>query len=420
MTASHDSTGHPAWRASLLWLALAALPMAAVADGAADTTPAASPEMAPAPALTQLQAQITSLESEHGAYSPVLPEQLLSLGLALQDTGQHREAAATLRRGAHLARISSGLYTQAQLPLLEAEIRSLRALSHYPEVDERQTWLHRVQLRSLAPGIQRAMALVSHADWQREAYLHGIDEEPVHRLPQMWELNRQALNEVLAAEGDRSPSLLLPLRGMLQAQYLIADLQWQGGPGLYDGYRIVERGPGDQRPTGYRRESFRQGVALLEAMRELWLGQTGPDSVESARALVMLGDWQQWHGEHQQALASYRQAIAELARNGTAQARREMDELFSAPVPLPDLAGVDQFAPVPRRPEGDILLEFAISAEGKVVELARRDASGQASGVAHRLMRKLRRTPFRPRFDAEAGQPVATDKMLWAYDSKQW
>lgn len=427
MQGSHDSVIAPAvaWLAAILLVAAspshgAPEPGGSDAGRASEQTPVDIPASAARVDLAALQDRIAALESEHGAYSPALPEQLLSLGLALQEADRHREAAIALRRGAHLARINDGLYSGAQLPLLEAEIRSLLALADYPAADERQTWLHRVQQRSLDPGFPRARALVQHADWQRQAYLHAIDEEPAHRLLEMWELNRQALNHLLETEGDRSPRLLLPLQGMLQAQYLISDLQWQGGPGLYDAYQLVERGPGTRRLTGYRQNSFKQGVALLRAMHELWVGQSGPTSVQSVRTRVMLGDWQQWHGEHQQALATYQQAIAELERNETAQARRELDELFAAPVPLPDLHGVNQFAPVPRSPEGDILLEFDVGADGKVTELLRRDDSSDASGVAHRLMRKLRRTPFRPRFDPEARQPVATEDMIWAYDSTQW
>jgi hypothetical protein len=75
---------------------------------------------------------------------------------------------------------------------------------------------------------------------------------------------------------------------------------------------------------------------------------------------------------------------------------------------------------VPKSPEGDILLEFDVGADGRVTDLLRKDDNSEVSGVAHKLMRKLRRTPFRPRFDPEVGQPVATNNMLWAYDSKQW
>jgi tetratricopeptide (TPR) repeat protein len=420
VTTSHDSASFPALWLSALLLAAAPVSAAEVAgQGPGPEATAVTPDTHIPADLQALEATIARLESEHGAYSPALPEQLLSLGQALQAAGRHRDAATVLRRGAHLARVSSGLYAGTQLPLLEAEIASLMALADYPAVDQRQTWLHRVQQRALSAGPARARALVRHADWQRLAYLYGIDEEPAHRLANMWELNRQALNELLESEGDRSPRLLMPLRGMLQTQYLISDLQWQGGPGLYDAYQLVDRGPGAQR-SAYRRDSFQQGLSLLRAMHELQVGQSGAGAPASVRTLVQLGDWQQWHGEHQEALKTWRRAFAELAGSDTAQARRELDELFSAPVPLPDLPGVSLFAPVPKSPEGDILLEFDVGADGRVTDLLRKDDNSEVSGVAHKLMRKLRRTPFRPRFDPEVGQPVATNNMLWAYDSKQW
>ena len=46
---------------------------------------------------------ISRLESRDGAYSPDLPEQMLSLGLALQQQERHSEAVAIFKRGVHLA-----------------------------------------------------------------------------------------------------------------------------------------------------------------------------------------------------------------------------------------------------------------------------------------------------------------------------
>ena len=52
---------------------------------------------------------ITDLESAQGAYATQLPEQLLGLGLSLQNAGQHEEAVRVFKRGVHLARVNDGL-----------------------------------------------------------------------------------------------------------------------------------------------------------------------------------------------------------------------------------------------------------------------------------------------------------------------
>ncbi len=370
---------------------------------------------APLYADQQLEEAITLLESEHGAYSPVLPERLLSLGLALQQEGRHGEAAAVLKRGTHLARVSSGLYSREQLPLLESEIRSLHALRDYLAVDERQRYLYRVQERALQEPGERAGALLQQADWQRQAYLLRLDEEPAQRLLQMWEYNRLALNDILAAEGDTSIKLLQPLYGMLQAQYLISDLQWQDGPGLGSSHSFNEQ-TSRSRVGSYRKDNYKKGMAVLKAIHDLERVHSEQDPAAPGRALTMLGDWMLWHGEREDAVAVYREAIGELADNADAQSVAE--ELFADPVELPAVAGLDGGGPLPSLDGGDILLEFAVTAEGKVARLSRVDGNNQANGFANRLMRKLRKTPFRPRFDLETGEPVDTENLKVAYDSK--
>lgn len=370
---------------------------------------------APLLADTQHENAIALLESEHGAYSPVLPERLLSLGLALQQEGRHGEAAAMFKRGTHLARVSSGLYSTEQLPLLESEIRSLHALADYPAVDERQRYLYRVQERALKDPGQRAAALMQQADWQRQAYLLRLDEEPTRRLLHMWELNRLALNDILAVEGDTSIELLPPLNGMLQAQYLISDLQWQDGPGFSSGQSFNEQ---TSRPrTGrYRKDNYNKGMAVLKAIYDLGRIHSASDPSAPARALTMLGDWMLWHGERDGAIALYREAIGELAGNDDAQPVAA--KLFAEPVALPAVTGLDTHGPLPNVDGGDILLEFAVTADGKVARLSRVDGNDEANAFANRLMRKLRKTPFRPRFDLETGEPVDTENLIVAYDSK--
>ena len=106
---------------------------------------------------------IRRLESRDGAYSADLPEQMLSLGLALQQQERHAEAVDIFKRGVHLARINNGLYCLEQIPLLNGEIQSSIALGEYSRVDELQQYLYRVQLRGLDTGKQRAAALLKQA-----------------------------------------------------------------------------------------------------------------------------------------------------------------------------------------------------------------------------------------------------------------
>jgi hypothetical protein len=113
---------------------------------------------------------IREIESSHGAYAADLPEQMLSLGLALYQQERHGEALAVFKRGVHLARINNGLYSAEQIPLLQGEIKSAIALQEYAQVDELQEYLYRVQQRGLPVGEARANGLIQQATWHFNAY----------------------------------------------------------------------------------------------------------------------------------------------------------------------------------------------------------------------------------------------------------
>ncbi len=126
-----------------------------------------------------------------------------------------------------------------------------------------------------------------------------------------------------------------------------------------------------------------------------------------------------WHGVHDTALASYTLAFRELAELDDAQL--ETLRLLGEPVPLPDLDGVRPLLPEVGVNEGNILVEFGVSARGKVVDpnRVREDSKAElepdeaTEGKANRLLRALRKTKFRPRF--ENGEATLTENIVKAY-----
>ena len=76
-------------------------------------------------------------------------------------------------------------------------------------------------------------------------------------------------------------------------------------------------------------------------------------------------------------------------------------------------ANLNPLPPVVAPEEADILLAFGVSERGQVRDLERVDDKALESRQASRLIRLLRKTPFRPKF--EAGQPVETEKIVKAF-----
>jgi hypothetical protein len=357
---------------------------------------------------------IAGIERGQGAYAEGLSEQLLSLGLTLQRQGRHGEALDAFKRGVHLARINHGLYSAQQLPLLQAEITSHLATGQLNLADERQQYMYRVQLRSLDRG-SMASALMQQANWQFSAYRWGVGGPGFLRLMNMWDLYRLALNDIVSREGETSHDLLPPLYGMLQAQYLISEYAGEEQSSGSDGAEGYGGTVEYNRFNAYRNQSYDRGRAVIQAIYDIGRQPENGDPLAAAQALVMLGDWYLWHDERDDGLQAYADAQAELAKLDGAKS--EVERIFGKPVALPD---VDGLRPLPENVEPEaagILLQFGITERGQVIDLERIDDNEVDEGFANRLMRTLRKTQFRPRF--ENGEPVATNDIVWAYDSEE-
>lgn len=361
-----------------------------------------------------LRNAISAIESRDGPYAADLPEQMLSLGLALQQQDRHSEAMAQFKRGVHLARINNGLYCPDQIPLLQGEIRSAIALGEYAQVDELQQYLYRVEMRGLASGEQRAAALLQQANWQFNAYQLGLGPDAALRLVTMWDLYRAAWTDLNETGESTSPKLLPPLYGLLRTQYLISEYRAENQP-PGSGFNTNYLGSQANTFSAYRSESYDLGRSVIVSIYNIQRSSRGEDSDEAIDAIVSLGDWAWWHDKRDEAVDIYQQALAELAQRDDAQ-QVEKQLLFAEPVPLPDMSGLRRLPPAVGADQGNILVEFGVNSRGSVTDLVRLDSNEEIDAAADRLMRVLRNTPFRPRF--EAGEPVATDKLVRAYDIK--
>ncbi len=362
--------------------------------------------------IQALRDALAGIEKDRGAYAQALPEQLISLGLALQEQGRHEEAVVVFKRGGHLIRINNGLYSAGQIPFLRGEISSNLVVGELTEVDQRQQYLLQVQQRSLASGEPYVQALMQQAGWQYNSYRMGIgkEERMFSRLLSMWDLYRLAISDIMDREGATSPMLLPPLHGMLKAQYLISMYQAKLGGGVGNSNQTEQ-----YRFEAYLSQNYKKGNAVIRAIYNVEQNRYGDHGLPTAVTLVMLGDWMLWHDKRESANQAYLEALGELAELDDAQI--QVEHIFGEPVALPDIDGIRPLPPSVAAEQGDILLEFRINPRGHVINLVRLDESEDDKAKANKLMRKLRKTKFRPRF--AGGEPIITDKIVRAYEIVQ-
>ncbi len=400
-------------------LALAAASPCLWAEDDPNSPETLAAESAPSPlaqdeTAAEYRQVIRSTESSEGAYSGSLPEYLDGLGTSLQRSGQHREAIRVFKRGIHLARINEGLYCTQQIPLLEREIASLIAIGDYAVADDRQAYLYRVQMHNFGPGTDRADALMQQASWQYDAFRLGLEQENYRRLMYAWDLNAMAAQDIASQEGQSSEQLVAPLTGMLRTQYLISGYNMQAAELQYQLANASSEFPVAPQVTRfniYRAQSYQKGESVAQMLYAIQSGTHGADSPQAAEARATLGDWELFHDQRRAAEEAYQAAVGELL--GRTDAERQIQSLFGEPVELPDDDTI-RYLPTPVTPEqGNLLLQFSVSASGRVQNLERIDDNNVDQRTANRIMRTLRQTLFRPRLAASG--PVDSDTVTRAY-----
>ena len=371
-----------------------------------------------APDAASYQFYITDLESRYGPYAEGLSEQLLGLGSVYQRQGLHKEAVETFKRGVHIARVNEGLNGAAQIPLIQREIQSLMALGDFETADERQFYLYRIQARVYGNGSDKMTdAMLERADWEREAYYLSLGDASFLRLLTMWELYGNVLRNVARSEGNLSASLLRPLEGLLQTQYMISTYTPEAQMGIHSGATVDDNFAEENRFSIIKMSNYKQGQAVLTAMREVYGYNEVEQSPRPAEALVRLGDWHLWHQKRESALDAYQRAWQELGALDDADALRA--SYFGKPTLLPDLDGARTAFQPPEVVRGYITVSYDISERGRVRDLdileeeVVQQIDEQDEGYKIKLVRSIKRKLYRPQF--EDGEPTRREDVTRRY-----
>jgi hypothetical protein len=507
-----------------------------VIDMAAPLEPERAPPPPPEPSVLGVYRNyIQSMEASGGAFASGLTEQLLGLGLNLQALDRHAEAAAVLKRGVHVSRVQSGLYSKDQIPLLRGEIRSLTALQRFDEVDEHQRYLARVESEVLQ-GPALIDALLDQGAWAEKASQLKLGGQEARRehLRRAEGYYLEAWQLIKSAEAQ-SPAMIGPLEGWFRVLHQHALYQRETGPEgrpSQDKFRDrpEDRGVDPDLLRMALSRTYIKGEEILRYIYQLNL-VAGSSAGEQASDLTRLGDWALWMNRPTQAHKYYEQAwnritlvppntqkepspalgeteapggtggdlslaskaendvikaehtvnpgdikisnqdapdkpsgetsVASQARAGDAESEPKVDgasqpllatelggppvddpvmraALFESPSPLPDIDGIRALPPFRRDAAGPLVVQFRLNESGKITQLERLavepaeeteatspDADTEedeavaqptikSDPTVDRLLRKMRKTRFRPRF--EGGKPVATDMMVWSFD----
>jgi tetratricopeptide (TPR) repeat protein len=364
--------------------------------------------------IERYQRAVQDLELNGGAWDENLSEELLGYGAVLQQQGEHEQAVHVFDRAAHLARVNFGLEALEQIPALQGRISSHLAMGEWEEADRQQQYAYYVHTRAMDrqdPDLPDALA--EYARWSITSYYRGLGEFPHVRLVDAFRLYSAA--HALAAEHHSDPELQMAyLNDLAGTAYLVARTNAvqianaQPNARGFNEFAAVDASVLDA--YRYRSSGFNQGeIALIKAI-ELQAGLNSEQySIERhAEALAKLGDWYLLFDRRQAAMRLYGEAWQLLEAESPGQAQ----EFFATVQILPQFSNFHEqrrAAAAGRTGQaferGFVDLSFNISPFGRLgnIEVMYIDPADEEPRI-HRLLRDLRQSVVRPRF--EDGEPV--------------
>ena len=360
--------------------------------------------------VQQYQQQMLALEEAGGPFADMLSEPLMGMGWHYRQRGELEQALGSFQRALHIVRINDGLYSERQVPIVQALLDVYRSSGEYESLDERYDYYFRLFGSGKPPFTDlRLRGALAYLRWQREALRLEIDEEESRRLFALYRLNESLLKAV--AEDPSVPwhwyrdLALSQLKNLYLVQDRVADSVHSNGLSLS---RQSMQGEWEEKDLNKKqleriqRNGASQGGRLLDDIIGRYDGP--PDSVELARLYLAKGDWYQWLGREQQANSAY-QAVAEhLAVSGREDLRQQW---LGHPVELPDNGAFWQppWSPAPAV-AAVIKLQYDVSARGRVRNLSAQADESVSNGKVAGLKRRFRQVRFRPRWQSGAGQAV--------------
>ncbi|MBR9910979.1 MAG: hypothetical protein GYB33_11595 [Gammaproteobacteria bacterium] len=359
---------------------------------------------------------IESLEREYGPYHNDLAQHLTSLGSNYQASGQYTEAEDAYSRAMHLNRISEGLYSLSQVPILERLIETNIAAQDWERASENHQYLYWLHRRNYSDDDPRMLPMLNKlSKWHLNAFVQGVDDSMFQHLVSAHNLFSAAASIIANSYGASDLRIVDALRGLTVSNYYLAAYQSYAKP--TSGFEASFGSNASREEDHFKMEqyvirSFSGGKNALSQIQQVYA--ENPDSPEGAylKAKIELADWHLLFNRSQTAMELYKQTIAESAHGQQTEAI--VNDLFREPVELPDLSAVE----LQQRKGGDneefVVVRFDVSPYGNAnnIEIIEAYPENKVSNRS-KVRKSLKVAKFRPRF--ENGVAVATENVTRRY-----
>ena len=354
-------------------------------------------------ASLQLEVMIQQIEAIHHRYHEDLIEPLTLLGDAQVQLGQHDDAIETYGRARHVARVSKGLFSEAQLPIVYRESELFQGIGDLDAAGQSEEYAYEISRRVFAGPDLQAIPAIS-----RLASFYIQTNNPISARTLL--MSGLAIHERNGT--DSSPEAIPILNGIAQTHRLTRF------PPFYVTDSSDNRLEGPTPSLNTRDldaqyvvvNSFPQGERALQKVVEIQRTHFADDPLKELNAILELADWHLLFERFQAADTLYTHVYNQMAERNL-----RPEDLFSEPKLL--------YFPRPENPrrgtrseslpqEGLVTLEFNVNKQGRIRSL-RTVASEPPKLMDFRVRRSMRIARFRPQY--VEGQAVLTEAHLFTY-----
>jgi len=359
---------------------------------------------------------IAELEQEHGPYHGGLSQHLTSLGINYQTRGRHDEASEVFRRAMHVNRISEGLYSLNQVPILERLIESNVASGDWESASESHQYLYWLHRRNYGAEDPRMLPIITKlSNWHLNAYALDVGAGLFQHLINAHNLYSLAVNIIDRTYGQNDIRLVGALKGLTVSNYYLATYQASAArqSDFESGYGSAKANADEKaRLDQYILNSFSSGKRAINRIRHVYATNPETEAKAEIQAQIQLADWNLLFNRWHTAIDMYQHAYDTLATAPNSQ--QTTTEFFGKPVALPDMPLLKGNLDTTNDANEFVLVSFDVTQHGRARNIEIIEAFPEDNVRNRSRVRKaLKVAKFRPRF--ENGAPTTTEKMTHRY-----
>lgn len=365
---------------------------------------------------------VDALEENGGAWEAGLTEQLASIGALQQQQGDHEGAIESFDRAVHINRISSGLHTLDQIPIVEQMIDSYMAVGNWEQADLYNNYLFFVQQKAYGPEDPRIIPVLDRlATWNMQAFNIGYGDSLGVRLSSAQILFRAAARMVGVHFGRNDERFEHYLRNLAISGYQVSrypqystEVDRAEFRADQEQLRDILNGNGSVVPQG-----FRIGEAALLDIANVYV-ETSDDVYATAEVITHLADWYLMFDRRRAASNEYRRAWELLAAQENSE--ELIQKLFGQVVPIPTYvheprnlnirAANAQAMASMNYAYADVTFDVTASGLARNIEILSEETAENVEMLS-RIQREVRISRFRPML--EEGSPVRSDGHQFRY-----